>query len=52
MISEVPIASADKLVVYKQTDARFYSPGAYVAGVMLTHIPLATVESIIFGTIT
>jgi len=48
----VPIASAAKLVVYKQLDARFYSAGAYVGSVLLTHLPIATIESIVFGSIT
>ena len=49
---EVPIASEAKLVVYKQTEARFYSTAAYIGGVLLTHLPVATIECAIFGSIT
>lgn len=51
-LSEVPIAAEAKLVVYKQTNAKFYSTGAYVCSVLLTHLPIATLETVIFGTIT
>ena len=50
-ISELPFAAAAKYVVYKQTDARFYNATSYVLGVMLSHLPVATVEAVVFGSI-
>jgi len=50
-ISELPFAAEMRNVVYKQADARFYTPAAQVASVMLTHLPIATLETILFGSI-
>ena len=50
-ISELPFAAESKYVVYKQTDARFYNAASHVFGVVLTHLPVATMEAAIFGSI-
>jgi len=50
-MSEVPLASEFKLVVYKQVDAGMYSTFSYVFAVVLMHFPLAVGECALLGTI-
>jgi len=50
-MSEVPLASEFKLVVYKQVDAGMYSTFSYVFAVILMHFPLAVGECALIGTI-
>ena len=49
-LSEIPLASQFKLVIYKQVDAGFYSTFSYVLSVVICHLPLAFLEVFIYGT--
>ncbi len=49
-LSEIPLASQFKLVIYKQVDAGFYSTFSYVFSVVLCHLPLAFLEILIYAT--
>lgn len=46
--AELPLASEFKMVVSKQVNAGYYSPAHYVSSVVLSHFPLAFVETVIF----
>jgi hypothetical protein len=50
-MSEVPLASEFKLVVYKQVDAGFYSTFSYLFSVVLMHFPIAIIECGLLGSI-
>jgi hypothetical protein len=50
-MAEVPIAYQLAEVVYKQNKARFYKVSAYVIADAAVRLPLAVVDSVVFGTI-
>lgn len=50
-MQEVPIATAAKRVVQKQIMAGFFPTLSYIFSVVTVHMPLACIESFIFGTI-
>ena len=47
--SEIPVAVEAKAVMYKQVSAGFYPAMSYLLSVVLLHLPLAILESVIFG---
>lgn len=50
-MAEVPIASLAKKVVIKQYAARMYSIPVFVLCTVITQLPLAIVDTVVFGSI-
>ena len=49
---ELPIASASKATIHKQLDNGMYGSNAYTLGLAIAHMPLALVDTFVFGVLT
>ncbi|TMW67516.1 hypothetical protein Poli38472_011136 [Pythium oligandrum] len=49
--SRIPVFMADRGVFYKQRGANFFRTSSYVLAVSVSQIPMAIIETVIFGTL-
>lgn len=50
-IPQIPVLMAGREIFYKQRGANFFSSSAYVLACLLSQLPLAFVESVVFGSV-
>ena len=49
--AEIPVAIEQRQVVQKQTAAKFYPSLVYGVSIVMSHIPIASIQSIVLGSI-